>query len=374
MSNRIHVGTRKGLFTIDRKANSTAWEISNVAFLGSPVPMLLNDPRDGSLYAALNHEHFGPKVHRSDDGGKQWEECSVPVYPVAESDESNSADTSDSKKPASLREVWCLETGGPDEPDLIWAGTIPGGLFRSTDRGNSWELIDNLWNRPERESWFGGGKDEAGIHSICVDPRDSKHISLGISCGGVWVTRDGAESWSCHADGMWASYLPPENKNDPNLQDVHRLANCPAAPDVFWGQHHNGIFRTTDDCGSWHEIEDVAPSCFGFAVAVHPSDADTAWFVPAIKDECRVPVDAKFVVTRTQDGGKSFEVLTEGLPQEHAYDIVFRHGLDVDETGESLAIGSSTGAVWISNNAGTAWNCVSTHLPQVYCLRWQVGG
>ena len=31
-----------------------------------------------------------------------------------------------------------------------------------------------------------GGYDDPGIHSICVDPRDSKNIALGISCGGVW--------------------------------------------------------------------------------------------------------------------------------------------------------------------------------------------
>ncbi len=370
MSNQIYVGTRKGIFTIERQPNSSEWKISQVDFLGAPVPMLLQDPRDGALYAALDHEHFGPKLHRSDDGGQYWEECAVPAYPVEDANDSQSGNEGDAKKAPSLREIWCLETGGTDEPGLLWAGTIPGGLFRSTDRGASWQLIESLWNRPEREFWFGGGKDEAGIHSICVDPRDSKHITLGISCGGVWVTRDGGESWSCHADGMWAAYLPPENKNDPNLQDVHRLVNCRSSPDIFWNQHHNGIFRTTDDCGSWHEIKDVSPSSFGFATAVHPNDPDTGWFVPAVKDECRVPVDAKFVVTRTRDGGKSFDVLTDGLPQEHAYDIVFRHGLDVDDSGAHLVTGSSTGALWISDNDGDSWNCLSTHLPQIYCVRF----
>ena len=73
------------------------------------------------------------------------------------------------------------------------------------------------------------------------------------------------------------------------------------------------------------------PSSFGFGVVVHPKDPDTAWFVPGIKDEKRYPVDGKLVVTRTRDGGKSFDVLSNGLPQEHAYDIVFRHALAGDE-------------------------------------------
>ena len=95
-----------------------------------------------------------------------------------------------------------------------------------------------------------------------------------------------------------------------------------------------------------------------------------AWFVPAVKDECRVPVDAALCVTRTHDGGKSFHALRTGLPQQHAYDLVYRHGLAVDGSGERLAIGSTTGGLWASEDGGDSWRCVSTHLPPIYCLRF----
>jgi len=115
----------------------------------------------------------------------------------------------------------------------------------------------------------------------------------------------------------------------------------------------------------------VTPSKFGFAVAAHPQDAaDTAWFVPAVKDECRVPVDGKLVVARTRDAGKSFQVLGKGLPQQHAYDLVYRHGLAVDASGKHLALGSTTGGLWISENQGDAWECISTQLPPIYCVRF----
>ncbi len=103
---------------------------------------------------------------------------------------------------------------------------------------------------------------------------------------------------------------------------------------------------------------------------MHPRDANTAWFVPAAKDECRVPVDARFVVTRTRDGGQSFEQLSKGLPQGPAYDLVYRHGLEVDESGDRLAMGSTTGALWITENGGDAWTNISAHLPPIYCLRF----
>ena len=118
------------------------------------------------------------------------------------------------------------------------------------------------------------------------------------------------------------------------------------------------------------EVKNVPPSSFGFAVAVHPEDPDMAWFVPAIKDERRVPVDGRVVVTRTRDGGQTFEVLSRGLPQEHAYDLTFRHGLDVDETGRRLAFGSTTGSCWISEDQGDSWRCLAEHLPPIYCVRF----
>ena len=125
-----------------------------------------------------------------------------------------------------------------------------------------------------------------------------------------------------------------------------------------------------DGGASWSEISNAALSSFGFAVAVHPHEPDTAWFVPAQKDERRVPVDARLAVTRTRDGGRSFDVLREGLPQGDCYDLVYRHGMDVDRQGERIAIGSTTGGLWISENQGDSWQCVSVHLPPIYAVRW----
>jgi hypothetical protein len=245
-------------------------------------------------------------------------------------------------------------------------------LFHSRDRGASWELVRSLWDDPNRLQWFGGGMDLPGIHSICVDPRDSARVNVGVSCGGVWCTTDYGNAWACRATGMRADFMPPDKQFDPNIQDAHRLAQSPSRPDVFWVQHHNGIFRSGDGAASWQEISapPAAPSAFGFAVAVHPRDPDTAWFVPAIKDERRIPVDGRLVVSRTRDGGKSFEVLRQGLPQEHAYDIVLRHALDVDSTGDALAFGSTTGSLWTSEDGGDRWTRLPNHLPPIYCVRF----
>ena len=372
MSNRLYAATRKGLFTIDRNGGGQCpWGVTRATFLGDPVSIVLPDPRDGSVYAALGHGHFGVKLHRSTDHGASFSEIATPTYPEKPADvEDVFCPNRNIPIPWSLELIWSLEPGGTNEPGVLWCGTVPGGLFRSNDSGASWTMVRTLWDRPERRQWFGGGLDYPGIHSICVDPRDPRTVRVGVSCGGVWTTRDGGETWACTADGMRADYMPPERQGDPNIQDPHCLVQCKGAPDAFWVQHHNGVFRSTDGSRTWRDVPNAVPSVFGFAVAVHPREPDTAWFVPGVKDEIRIPVDGKVVVSRTRDGGDSFEVLRNGLPQEHAYDLTFRHALAIDETGDRLAFGSTTGSLWVSEDQGDSWMTVTNHLPPVYCVRF----
>src|SRR5262249_22945531 len=136
MSDRILVATRKGLFTFER--NGSGWALAASAFAGTPVTNVLRDPHDGALYVALKHGHFGPKMHRSDDGGATWLDIATPAFPT------------DAAGSPTLTQIWTLETGGAHHPGRLWVGALPAGLFRSDDRGGSWQLMRTLWDVPER--------------------------------------------------------------------------------------------------------------------------------------------------------------------------------------------------------------------------------
>ena len=367
MSKSMLVGTRKGLFRIERNG-SGRWQIGASWFMGDPVSIVLAEPGGKRIHAALDLGHFGVKMQRSEDGGKTWAEAPAPAYPprpegIEDKDPMRGIDI-----PWSAQLIWALEPGG--HPNELWCGVIPGGLFRSTDGGDSWTLIRSLWDDPRRKKWVGGGYDFAGIHSILVDPQDPDHITVGVSVGGVWTSHNSGETWELVGKGQRADYMPPEMADDLIAQDPHRIVQCPAHPHKMWMQHHCGIFASDDSGVNWREVADVKPSGFGFAVAVHPEDPDMAWFVPAVKDEKRIPVNGRFVVTRTKDGGKQVETLTKGLPEGPAYDLVYRHALDISPDGTALAFGSTTGSLWVSEDLGDAWNVVSTHLPPVLCLRF----
>jgi len=357
MSARAWAATRKGLFELTRGAGGR-WEVGRIGFLGEPVSMLLPPGPGGRMLAALNPGHFGVKLHASDDEGATWQELAAPAFPPQPAEATGVA--------WKVLQLWSLERAH----GTLWAGTLPGGLFRSADEGASWQLVESLWQRPERAGWFGGGYDVPGIHSICAHPSQPGELIVGISCGGVWVTRDDGASWSLQADGMRAAYMPPEQAGEPNTQDPHRIVRCPARPEVLWTQHHNGIWRSADAAASWQQVTGAPLSDFGFAVAVHPQDAQTAWFVPGVADQQRVPVGGGLAVNRTRDGGASFETLRAGLPQQHCYDLVYRHGLDVSGDGRSLLMGSTTGHVWGSDDGGEHWTALPAQLPPVYAVRF----
>ncbi|TQV89355.1 WD40/YVTN/BNR-like repeat-containing protein [Aliikangiella coralliicola] len=366
------IATRKGLFRLDNNK-----QIHLVDFIGVPVSMVLSSATHSHWYAALDHGHFGVKLHRSDNFGESWQEVSAPSYPQTETEDTESSDEAtgetakgETAKGDSLELIWSLAYANSDNPKALWAGTIPGGLFLSEDGGESWQFNESLWQYKQEQGWFGGGFDQAGIHSICVHPTDPQQVKIAVSCAGVWETQDSGKSWATKSKGMRAAYMPPEQQFEPSIQDPHLVVQCQSSPEFLWTQHHNGIFRSTDNAENWQEITEVKPSVFGFTVAVHPDDGNTAWFVPAVKDECRVPVDNQLVVTRTRDGGETFEALTNGLPQVNAYDLVFRHGLDIDTTGNQLLMGSTTGNLWLSDDQGDNWQCLSSNLPPIYAVQF----
>ncbi len=353
---RFLAATRKGLFGL---AFDTGGKLQVVSshFLGEPVTQALSDPRDGSIYAALRLGHFGPKLHRSTDGGKTFAEIASPALPK-----------SDDAKVPGVDTLWALAEAGRDAPGRLYCGTIPAGLFVSDDRGTNWRHLAALDRVPGREKWQGGGYDHPGIHTLLVDPKDSNRIMIAISCGGVWDTHDGGLNWQMRTKGLFATYVPPEQADDGAIQDPHIIAACAADRRVLWMQHHNGIFHSVDGAASWQHIKNAPVSDFGFLVLAHPRDPGTAWFVPATSDEKRHAVDGALCVNKTIDGGKSFSAKRAGLPQSHAYDLFYRHGGAVDENGERLVIGSTSGGVFASTDGGENWHALPARLPPVYAI------
>src|SRR3954471_7553576 len=195
MAERLYVGTRKGLFELARRG--AGWDIVDVHFQGDPVSAVLG--QGDTVHAALDLGHFGAKLWRR-DGRAGWRELAAPAFPP------KPEGAADDPHPWTLGKIWIIEPGGV--PGRLWAGTMPGGLFRSDDGGESWALIETLWRLPERRHWFGvAGGEQPGINSVLVDPRDPADIRVGGSTGGLWGSPDAGESWRIVNRGMYNEYM-----------------------------------------------------------------------------------------------------------------------------------------------------------------------
>lgn len=354
------LGTKKGLIALDRGASG--WRARPIEHAGIHVSYAFRDPRTDTLWAALDHGHWGSKLSRSQDGGRTWREAPAPKYPEG-------ATGPCTGKPATLRYVYGMAHGLPSQKGRLYVGTVPGGLFQSDDDGASWTLADAFWNHPTRKQWGQGGKDfdEPGLHSILVDPRDPRRLVVGSSSAGVLETTDAGASWTPRNKGMLMSYGPdphPEVGHDPHL-----LSACAAEPDVVWQQNHCGVFRSTDSGRTWTDVgQKGGPVFFGFPVAADAKDPRRAWLVPATSDEKRYAVGGAMCVARSDDGGKSWGVFRDGLPQQDCYDVVYRHGLDV--RGDTVVVGSTTGNLWVSDDRGERWRSLGSSFPPILSVRF----
>jgi photosystem II stability/assembly factor-like uncharacterized protein len=141
----------------------------------------------------------------------------------------------------------------------------------------------------------------------------------------------------------------------------------------MWQQNHFGVFRSTDGAKTWQDVgqkkgDKPGVVHFGFPCSVDAKNPDRCWLVPATSDERRYAVDGALCVARTDDGGKSWNLLREGLPQENCFDVVYRHGLDVK--GDLVAFGSTTGNLYVSENRGDSWHCVGSNFPPISSVRF----
>jgi len=393
MSDMILLGTRKGTVIIERSANG--WQPRAIAHPGVPVCYATRDPRNGVLWASLDHGHWGPKLSRSKDNGATWEDVLTLKYPAGARHITQYLPTPDfdpeapSKQPeyqdATVYKIWHIAFGTSQQPGRLYAGTIPGGLFVSDDGGDTWELNWPLWNHHSRggdltqgdatsETLWGGtpasidyGVFEPGIHSIVVNPQDPNEIYVAVSSAGVLKSADGGKTWAGSNKGMLMDYLPEPAADWGH--DPHFVTASASQPNHLWQQNHCGVFYSDDGAQNWTKVStpDLGVH-FGFPIATDANDGRCAWVVPARTDQERMAIDGGLFVAGTTDGGQTWQTFRNGLPQTNAYDIVYRHALDAAD--DCLCFGSTTGNVYISEDRGQNWQCLGSNFPPVYSVRF----
>lgn len=355
------VATRKGAFIYRGDEARKSWRVEGPHFLGSIINHLV--ARDGTVLMAAKAGHLGPTVFRSTDLGKSWQEAKAPpaFRKAAAGEENKAVDHVFSLVPSDASGAW-------------YAGTSPVGLFRSTDDGMSWSGVSgfNEGLLPKIQHKVESIPDGSILHSIVLDPRDSGHIYVALSTGGVFETLDTGETWRPLNKGVAADFLPekdPEFGHDPHLLALHRLN-----PDRLYQQNHCGIYRLDRPDETWQRIGKSMPKeigDIGFPLVLHPRDPDTLWVFPMDGTDVwpRVSPGGKPAAYVSRDGGTTWQRQDSGLPREHAWFTVKRQAFCADmQEPLGLYFGTTSGEIWMSRNEGEKWELLTSHLPHIYSI------
>lgn len=224
-----------------------------------------------------------------------------------------------------------------NEPNAWYAGTSPQGLFRSEDGGDTWEPFSYINEDPQYRQWMGsvqdGTPDGPKMHSIIVDPRDPKHLYFAMSGGGVHESRDGGKTFATLIKGM--DVVEGFDRTNVAFHDPHCIRLCPSNPDRLYQQNHCGIYRLDRPSDTWTRIGRAMPKQvgdIGFPMVVHPRDDNTAWVFPMDGQSVwpRTSLDGKPAAYVTRDGGKRWQRLDTGLPKTQAWWTVKRQAMTAD--------------------------------------------
>jgi photosystem II stability/assembly factor-like uncharacterized protein len=359
---QLLIGTRKGAWIFRGDAKRNTWRLDGPHHLGQIVNHLVADPRGGTWLMAAKTGHLGPTIFRSTDQGRSWREAGrPPAFPKGGS--------------RAVEHTFWLQPGHADEPGVWWAGTSPPGLFVSTDDGVSWDSVAGFNEHPMYDKWVppdAGTPDGALLNQVVIDPRDAAHMYIATSTGGVFESRDRAETWTPLNQGVEANFLPdpyPEYG-----QDAHYLALCPTRPDRLYQQNHCGIYRLDRPGEKWLRIGEAMPKDIGdigFTVLAHPRNADIAWVFPMDGTDVwpRVSPGGRPAVYCTRDAGASWHRQDYGFPAEQGWFTVKRQAFCADGADPvGLYLGTTGGEVWMSADEGESWRQIGAHLPEIYSV------
>jgi photosystem II stability/assembly factor-like uncharacterized protein len=368
------VGTRKGAWLFQTDGSRRQWRTRGPLFLGQIINHLVCDPRDGrTMLAAASTGHLGPTILRSTDRGRTWQEAGrPPAFPTVPAGQAAPGGLPG----RTVKHTFWLTPGHASESGTWFAGTSPQAIFRSTDGGDTWALLPGLDDNPRYRAWMGteqdGTPDGPKLHSILIDPRDPRHLYMGMSGGGVHESTDGGHSWTPLIGGL--AVVEGFDATEATFHDPHCIRLCPTNPERLYQQNHCGVYRLDRPATRWVRIGDNLPRSagdIGFPMVVHPRDADTAWVMPMDGTLVwpRTAPAGRPAVYVTRDGGTRWQRLDSGLPPAQAWWTVKRQAMTSDSQPRvGLYFGTTSGELWMGHDEGRRWTCIARHLPEIYSV------
>jgi photosystem II stability/assembly factor-like uncharacterized protein len=362
---RIGIGTVDGAYILSSEDRS-AWKKTHRMMKGESVNYMITSPAGRFLASTLSDGIF-----ISDDSNK-WVRSS---------------------KGLTVNKVWSVEQDAHAD-NTVYAGTQYGHMFRSENSGESWEEVTGLYKAPHRENWgidWGFGTTGLAVHTIKSDPKVKGRLYIIAAGNGAYRSDDSGDTWESIRTGIMddcnLDFKAERSGKDrktasgikkEHLQSVHmcahKIALSPSMTDVVYQQNHCGVYSTRNAGTKWKDISPTSETRHGFGITVTKGNKDTIFTVPAYQTGCKMKhnscIQGQLSVMRSNDSGKTWKQLTNGLPK-NVHNCVLRDCVTSDGLkNPGVYFGTTTGEVYASVDNGNTWNEIANGFGRIQGLSY----
>jgi photosystem II stability/assembly factor-like uncharacterized protein len=328
-SKEILVGTREGVVTLARDGSATDWKVIHRAMTDKHISAIIKEPESGLTFAGAFHG----SVHASADDGKSWE----------------SRDTG-----LTQNDVYSLALQRINGRARLFVGTEPAHLFISDDLGANWTELPSLRSVPSVPKWSFPAPPHIGhVKHINFDPDHPTTIYASVEVGGLLRSADGGEHWE-EFSGLY--------------EDVHRLMIHPRNPKFLYAVTGRGLYTGPDAGARWDQWTRREDEIGGYpdGFVFRPSDPKVMLMTAAhdAPGTWRTTHFAGARISRSKDGGRTWEILRNGLPDRLQASI---EAFCLEEAGEAAQVFAATtsGDVFRSEDMGDHWQKIISGLPAI---------
>ncbi len=325
---KLLVGTVNGIYPFEKRG--ATWQSRETMVPGKHFSSIIFEPTTRSLFGGT----YSNEIYFSGDLGKTWERRDSGI---------------------GEKEIYSLASQIVNGKPRVYAGTQPAHLYFSDDLGKGWTELPNLRHVPGVEKWtFPGEPHLAHAKSITFHPTDPNIIYVAVEVGGFLRSTDGGQTWTTVDNINPDAHRVLVPTNDPSkLYGTAPTTNC--GPETVAG------FCVSADGGvSW---KSMTPRDFRIGYVdpffVHPADPNLL-FVAGAKTgpgTWRKLHTADARIARSRDGGKTWEMLSGGLP-EHIRANIEGMAMDVWNGGYAIFAGTTDGDVFYSEDEGEHWQTI----------------
>ncbi len=246
----------------------------------------------------------------------------------------------------------------PQNPTIVYAAAATGGVFKSTDTGNTWfPVFDEV--------------TILTIGDICIDPTNPDIIYVGtgeangghnnMPGGGLYKSTDAGATWQLMGLEKTVS-IGRVRVNPLNTQEVFVAAQG----SYFAPNPDRGLYRSTDGGATWDNIFFISDSTGATDLVIDPANPQR--MIVAMWERVRYPEFGTHLygetsgLYRTTDGGANWTELTGGLPNPDATNVG-RIGLDIYTANPEIAFaiytnGNNIAGLFKTTNFGDSWTNV----------------